>query len=400
MKYHDDEGRRRSGGAGPEKPTEKKTAKRTARRGRKGQGSVSWNEKRRRYLGKVPVGRNLDGSTKYLYASDETEAGCIAKLKGAKAPGPTITVGEWCARWKDNLGQRPSTKADYVHTVDRFVVPFLGHLRLVEVTSEQINQVVTRRWIGEIGLGRNTARKNLGHLRKCFDDARKAGLRPDNPAKDADKPKRKKVEIDPFDADELHRIITAPDAGIFAVLGSLGCRVGEALALDVADFNRATGEVRIMKTWSRQHGEREPKSENGKRTIALPPPARPAMDAIVRGRTEGVLFPTQGKTTRRQYSCVRVDWIAFLRRLGLRYRNPHQLRHSVATLAVAAGMPIPDVAAYLGDTKETILKTYVHPTRVDVAGGLGRALLGGNKEAAEAAAPAFVLKFKAKRRAI
>jgi integrase len=40
--------------------------------------------------------------------------------------------------------------------------------------------------------------------------------------------------------------------------------------------------------------------------------------------------------------------------------TPHVLRHTAATNWLANGLNLAAVAAYLGDTKETILKTYSH----------------------------------------
>ena len=45
---------------------------------------------------------------------------------------------------------------------------------------------------------------------------------------------------------------------------------------------------------------------------------------------------------------------------------------------LAAGVPLTDLAVYLGDEPETIVRTYLHPTGADVCGALER-LLGGCK---------------------
>lgn len=46
-------------------------------------------------------------------------------------------------------------------------------------------------------------------------------------------------------------------------------------------------------------------------------------------------------------------------------RNPHQLRHSWASHALAAGYGIGDVARYLGDSPATVARVYAHPTGAD-----------------------------------
>src|SRR5690349_24007205 len=71
------------------------------RRRAKGSGSIFWSARRRAYIGRVPVGRKLDGSTHYVQVSDADHAKCIEKMKRAKAPGPRTTVAEWARRWFD-----------------------------------------------------------------------------------------------------------------------------------------------------------------------------------------------------------------------------------------------------------------------------------------------------------
>jgi integrase len=93
--------------------------------------------------------------------------------------------------------------------------------------------------------------------------------------------------------------------------------------------------------------------------------------AAIGSRKTGPIFLTANGTRRYQY-LVRAAWRPLLGRLGLPYRNPHQLRHSVATALIADGVPLGDVAAYLGDTVQTVVKTYLHPTGTDPAVSLDR----------------------------
>lgn len=69
---------------------------------------------------------------------------------------------------------------------------------------------------------------------------------------------------------------------------------------------------------------------------------------------------------------------ATLDALELPRRRGHVLRHSVATHLVAAGVPVADVARYLGDSVVTIVRTYLHPTAADPADALDR-MYGGRK---------------------
>lgn len=357
-----------------EKPPGKK------RRGPKGKGTVFLRGGV--WVARKPAGKLPSGKTRYLERRGRTQAEALRRLAEAGPPGPQTTVSEWAAKWMAASDLRPGTAADYAHTVERYVGPTLGHLKIREVTAHQV-EAALRTWAKT--LGPNTVRKNLGHLVTLFEAARRAKLVAENPAADARRPKPKTVEIDPFTPAELSRIVagaTSTGSRIFALLATAGCRIGEALALDVPDFDPAAGTVSISRTYSRKHGMGPPKSARGVRVIRVPADAAPALAAAAAARKAGALFPTPAGG-RRQHSTVQRGWRAFLARLGLRYRNPHQTRHSVATALLAAGVPLPDVAAYLGDTPETILRTYCHPTGADPAAAMERLLRaarqGGDK---------------------
>jgi integrase len=81
---------------------------------------------------------------------------------------------------------------------------------------------------------------------------------------------------------------------------------------------------------------------------------------------------------RRGKGRARDAWESVLKAAGLPFHNLHQLRHSVATALISDGVPLGDVARYLGDTAETVVRTYLQPTNTDPADALDR-LLGGGK---------------------
>ena len=178
-----------------------------------------------------------------------------------------------------------------------------------------------------------------------------------------------------------------------AVVAAVGCRIGEALALDVTDFDPTVGTLTITKTYSRHYGIGPPKSKYSTRTIRVPPAALPAILAAIRKRTAGLLFPS-ARGYRRDEMSPREAWVKVLARVGLSYRNLHQLRHSVATALISAGVPLGDVAACLGDTVQTVVSTYLHPAGTDPSLAMER-LLGGRKVGTETRTATKTLKSRA-----
>jgi integrase len=173
------------------------------------------------------------------------------------------------------------------------------------------------------------------------------------------------VKLDLFTAAELRQVIdlasTRREWFPFALCAAVGCRIGESIAVPHGnDYDAASGELSITRTWTRS-GYGPPKSERGVRTIRVPDCARPVMESDD--------WPTM------QYSTAHYRWGAFLKLAGLRHRNLHQLRHSVASHALAAGVPLPNVARDLGDTVQTVVNTYLHPTPgADVCEAMSRLL--------------------------
>jgi integrase len=331
------------------------------------------------WIGRKPVGRTATGKTVYKEVRGATQAEVVKRLAEAGPPKQDITVGAWVARWFATLQLKPRTVMNYRDDFDRHILPALGHLRVADVKPSHVEALAVT--LANKGLGTNSVRKALIHARIAFNAAVRDELISRNPVSLARKPKAVPKDVDPFSPVELAGIIEAAGAQLWdrpiALLAACGCRVGEALALDVTDFDPAAHTISITRTYHKVAGLGPPKTPQSVRTIRVPDVVLPVLAAAVAGRKTGPLFVTTNDT-RRNHELVFNAWAGVVKRVGLRYRNVHQMRHSVATALIAEGVPITDVAAYLGDKTETIVKTYLHPTKSDPADALDR-LYGGRK---------------------
>lgn len=353
----------------PKNPISQTIKPRTKRRAR-GTGSVFFSPTLQQWVGRVTIGIKPDGSPHRIERRAATQKELFDKLESVRPPAPTTTLAQWCERWFVGLPVRPSTFDRYKDTVTRFLAPTLGHVPLVELSAGQID-FAARQWTAA-GLGPGSIRTAYGVLRTILEAARRMRLIETNPVRDSRMPRPPRSRIEPFTPEELLRIIDEagrwPDSRLFALLASVGCRLGEALALDVADYQG--GAVHIHRTYSRVHGMRATKSENGNRTVRVPIQAL----AAVQPRTgKGPLFPGRFGE-RRWHSSVWHSWRLLLKRLGLKYRNAHQLRHSYCSIALANGVPVADLAKAVGDSPQTIMRTYAHASGVDTADAMERAL--------------------------
>lgn len=364
----------------------------SARRAR-GTGSLFHDKRRGVWVYRKFLGRTAEGKPRFLTRSHANQAELVKLVESLRPPGPRTTVREWAERWLAGLDVRGKTLDGYTLSMRDYVIPSLGGVTVASLTPHQIEQAarawatkytVSKRTGEKVYLKTNTIKLTLAHLHTCLAAAVRAGLIPANPASAARKPKGEKARIDPFTPEELARIIAEgtlrPNTRIHAFLAATGARAGEALALQVSDYDKDTGLVSITKGWTPKTPAGPPKSPNSVRTIRVPVSAREAVQLAIGGRTSGRLFPHAG------HSSAYGPWKRLLRELGLRFRKPHEMRHSVATAMVGAGVPLANVAKYLGDSVGTIVKFYCHPTSVDpslamdeLLRGASDRLLGGGK---------------------
>jgi integrase/recombinase XerD len=144
------------------------------------------------------------------------------------------------------------------------------------------------------------------------------------------------------------------DAALLALLAELGLRVGEALALDLADFrhNRGHRTVRVTGKGGRH------------RELPIPVPLARDLDAYLAGRA-GAAPDEPAFTTA---TGRRVDPSAVFRLVRRTARaaglpdadlvSPHSLRHTVATAALDAGAPLRDVQDLLGHADPRTTRRY------------------------------------------
>jgi integrase len=232
-------------------------------------------------------------------------------------------------------------------------------------------------------LARSTTAVVLGVVGSMFRAAVRAGLIPSNPVAVARRPKVPKRRREVYPPADLARVVEAASwyagAGAAALMAAVGCRIGEAIALDVSDFDPVAGTLSITKTFVASLGTiNAPKSENGVRTIRVPAVALPGLRAAVADRKAGPLFCT-ARGRRLRPSTVDRGVRLVLEELGLEPRGSHSLRHSVAShLVTVPDLSVADVAKYLGDSVKTIVDTYLHATGADPAAAIDR-LYGGRK---------------------
>jgi integrase len=173
--------------------------------------------------------------------------------------------------------------------------------------------------------------------------------------------KLKKAHVMPFSLDQVNSIITncrADFKDYFTVRFFSGMRTGEAdgLKWKYVDFDKRL--IHIRETFTA--GEEDyTKNDFSQRDIQM---SRPVFEALKRqfeatGKLSKFVFCNRdGKPLDLHNFCKRV-WYPLLRHLDLEARTPYQMRHTAATLWLAAGEAPEWIARQLGHTNTEMLFT-------------------------------------------
>ena len=194
---------------------------------------------------------------------------------------------------------------------------------------------------------------------------------------------------------------------LFLLELSTGLRRGELLALQWADPNFETGELRVDKQVYRVNGKltvSEPKTKASVRTIILPPSVMDVLAQYKQRAHSRWLFPSRIKDNAPldPASC-RKKLQAILERSGCKRVRFHDLRHTFCASCLEHGMDVKTLSAVIGhESVATMLDIYAHTTdamRQDAADSIDRGI-GKNattknkdrKKAPEAPAPFIPVK--------
>ena len=155
--------------------------------------------------------------------------------------------------------------------------------------------------------------------------------------------------------DDLHR-------AAFILLFFTGIRRGELLAITPADFDFDAALLSISKSYKRLQGKdfiQPPKTEKGRRVIALPPFVASIMEDCL--HRLGDPAPGQRIFDSISQFSLRATMMKGAEAVGLPQIRVHDLRHSHASLLIEQGFSPLVIAERLGhESIQTTLDTYSH----------------------------------------
>ena len=247
---------------------------------------------------------------------------------------------------------KPSTQREYTRCCDLFIRPKIGAMKIEDITRPDVAKLHH-----DLRDKPYQANRVLGVLSKMFNLAEVWGLRPDgsNPTRHVQKYKETPREryLGPDEIETLWRVLdqvvaesteTIHVAGAFRLLLLTGCRLSE---IQKAQWSWVRGNVLLL-----------PDAKTGPRRVML---SKSALDVLATlPRLPGNPYIIAGAVDGQHVTDLQKPWRRIRKAAGLDDVRIHDLRHTYASLAAAAGHSLPIIGKLLGHTQAQTTARYAH----------------------------------------
>lgn len=337
---------------------------------RKSEGRWEWS---------VTTGYDSEGKQVRSRGYARTRADAVAAAQqvanknrkgGFVAVSKDSTLAEYLDQWI-NLHvepyKEPKTTSFYRSNIETHLKPFLGKKKLRQLTAQDIQAVIAQRKTE--GRSSSTLHGILRTLRTALQTAWKEGLIEQNVAQKVTMPKLEQRKPDFLTPEEAKRLLQAskgnPLESLIAFTLATGVRLGEVTGLTWECVDLARNQVDISQQLQRVGSKlvlKRLKSKSSQRTLHLSNTARTALveeqnrQADLRSQLGEDFNPLNLvflNTEGRPLDPRNVDKFLkqALHKAGCRPISMHKLRHTAATLMVAAGVDLHQVKEQLGHSQ-------------------------------------------------
>ena len=383
-----------------------------------------WKRADGRWCARVwPPAGAIDQKARYVYGASADEArqkkrDLEAKLSAGLPADREQDIATYMGRWLgETLPQyvaagrmAPSTLDSYRDNTERHILPYLGHVRLRELSAPTVREWERR--LGEAPTGRPRRKLRKGEkalpkprqlsprtvaychaiLRKALSDAVRdevAGLQRN--VVSLVQPPRKRIpdEVEPLTDAEVRDLLAAASQDRFWCYWLLAIAVGfrrnEGLAMRWPDLDLDAGTWRPRLALRRLRGEPDPetgrrhatlvaaemKSAASAKPLALP---RSAVEALAEWRRAqqiermrapiwaddlSLVFTTRVGTAIEPRNINR-QWEKVCTAAGTRQVRVHDLRHACATILLSRGVDLKTVSGTLRHARVATTEVYLH----------------------------------------
>ena len=334
------------------------------------------------------VQRSITGKTQKEVAQKMREMAVEVDQGTYQAPSK-MTLGDWLETWKKEYtgDVKPSTVYLYSRNIDQYIIPWLGAVKLAELTPLQVQTLYNRLLKPDQKevrpLSAKTVRNVHGVLHKALEQAVQVGYMRTNPASACKPPRVTKAEIKPLDASQISAFLKVaqghPHEYLYQITMFTGLRQGEVLGLtwDCLDMERGTLLVKQQLRREQKKGGKyyfSPPKNNKARVLTLAPTVL-RLFRLQKIRQNGMrakagelwqesnLIFSNAVGSYLSYRTVYDCFKRLMVKIGAPSTRFHDLRHTYAVMAIQSGDDIKTVQENLGHaTAAFTLDVYGHVT--------------------------------------
>ena len=291
----------------------------------------------------------------------------------------STTLGDWLELWMDfeiEPRRAETTVNGYRNIIRNHMLPALGAVRLADLSPGLINGYY--QWLAsQKGLSPNTIRKHHVLLHTALKSAYRQGALSTNPADRAPPPPPTTTDVLYYTPANLSRLLREVEGLPLELPVKLACHLGlrrsEVLGLRWRDVDLQTGLLsvrRVRTTVGYRVVEKPPKTTDSCRTLSIG-----ALDGLL-----GLLRDLQSRRRRDGVPCAPDDYLVlnpegtpwhpnvlsaalteFVARHGLPPITFHGLRHTFASMANSARVPMYQISRAMGHSSPNITqRIYTH----------------------------------------
>ena len=357
----------------------------------------------RRWLIRVYLGRDHETKKRNYHnrtihgSMREAQTYLTRKLRerdlGRDLEGAKITLNEYLDRWLEiavRARVRPKTLQDYQGMLQRYVRPILGDRVLAALRPLDVQTMYQQ--MTERGLSSRTVRYTHIVVKSAMQQAVRWRLLLENPADGLKVAQQPRNEMRALCVDQARTLLKAAQGTkygpVFAVALTTGMRPSEYLGLKWQDIDWARQTVSIVRSIRRLNGKwcfSDTKRSRSRRPIKLQSWIVALLRELqtkasahdLRPEAHDLVFRTpSGQPINADYLAKHFKTILDL--AGVPRMRLYDLRHSAATIALAAGVSPKVVSEQLGHASTAFtMDTYAHvlPHMQDEAAARVEALL-------------------------
>ncbi len=270
----------------------------------------------------------------------------------------------WCAECRSDMSDGWKKTQDQMFR--DYVLPLIGNLRLTEVTSRDIQRVLTS--AKEKGRKPRTVAHIYAFLHKFFNDAvDHFEYLQKNPVLKKHRPKIVEEEsefLTPYEVSNLLSAAKDEDIGpAIWIMCLTGLRPGEVVALKWDCIDLFKREIIIKRAWDKKMRvmREHPK---GKRQTRVPMVPELVNYLLYKKQdqegTDWVTTNCNGDFVHYEYFRRRLNLI--FKESGIKRVTPHQLRHSATEIFVNGGANREDITRLLNHKTSAVTSRYMHRT--------------------------------------